>query len=348
VSRDEQLSILGQALERPAAYGALRMSRLGRKRRSESRPGVTARQTEVEPAESGSRHAGGPLVSILTPSFNQARWLGDNLRSVRRQTYEHIEHIVMDGGSTDDSVAVLEADCGPRVVWRSEPNAGQSDAINKALRRSTGEIIGWLNSDDAYFSRTVQHVVDVFARHPDVDVVYGHAALVGADGFVLHGIWSPPFDRSLLRHYNFVVQPTVFVRRSAIGCRLVDASFDSEMDRELRLRLSQTSRFMRINRVIAVDRHQPGRTVYTQKDIAAKDERELVRLYGLPTGRWFRARRKLLKVMFRIAGARLTTELLSAPLAFAGKRDSRRALLVRQFLIPRSRLPYEHRRRAEV
>src|SRR5258707_986120 len=95
-----------------------------------------------------------PLVSVVTPSFNQGRWLIENLRSVAVQSYPLIEHVVMDGGSTDGSLAVL-ADASPSVVWESGPDNGQSDAINKAFRRSSGEIIGWLNSDDAYFSSDV-------------------------------------------------------------------------------------------------------------------------------------------------------------------------------------------------
>jgi glycosyltransferase involved in cell wall biosynthesis len=117
-----------------------------------------------------------PLVSILTPSFNQARWLVDTLQSVARQTYPHIEHIVMDGGSTDGTVDLL-THAGSRVTWKSEPDRGQSHALNKALAASTGEIIGWINSDDAYYDvDAVAAVAQCFARHPEVDVVYGHAA----------------------------------------------------------------------------------------------------------------------------------------------------------------------------
>src|SRR5713226_6394238 len=113
------------------------------------------------------------LVSILTPSFNQARWLADNLRSVTNQTYPHIEHIIMDGGSTDSSVEILKK-AGPNVRWRSEPDRGQSHALNKAFAESRGEVIGWLNSDDAYFTPTaVAEAVQVFERCPDVNVVYG-------------------------------------------------------------------------------------------------------------------------------------------------------------------------------
>ena len=114
-----------------------------------------------------------PLVSILTPSFNQGRWLGDNLASVAAQSYGSIEHVVMDGGSRDETLDLLEATDG-RVKWRSEPDRGQSHALNKALGASEGEYIGWLNSDDAYFSRdAVSDVVSVFDADPSVNVVYG-------------------------------------------------------------------------------------------------------------------------------------------------------------------------------
>jgi glycosyltransferase involved in cell wall biosynthesis len=126
-----------------------------------------------------------PLVSVLTPSFNQAAWIGDNLASVACQTYPHIEHIVMDGGSTDGTAELLAA-AGPAVHWRSEPDSGQAHAINKAFSESRGEIIGWINSDDAYVDcRVIEDVVSYFERHPRVDVVYGHAAQVAADGAII-------------------------------------------------------------------------------------------------------------------------------------------------------------------
>jgi len=86
-----------------------------------------------------------PLVSVLTPSFNQAAWLTDNLGSVAAQTYPAIEHVVMDGGSTDGTLDILKT-AGDRVLWRSESDRGQADAINKAFAASSGEIIGWITS----------------------------------------------------------------------------------------------------------------------------------------------------------------------------------------------------------
>ena len=242
------------------------------------------------------------LVSVLTPSFNQARWLPDNLRSVAMQTYGAIEHVVIDGGSTDGTVAIL-ANASPGVVWESGPDLGQSDAINKAFVRSTGDIIGWLNSDDAYFSSgVVAEAVRVFEEHPDVGVVYGHAALVNGSGTLLHVLWAPPYSRALLRWYNFIVQPTVFVRRAALGrASFVDPAFDYTMDRELWLHLSARTRFHRLDRIVAVDRHHLKRKSYTRLDLADHDH-ELLRIrYELP-----RAPNKLftksVNVGFRVAG----------------------------------------------
>jgi glycosyltransferase involved in cell wall biosynthesis len=243
-----------------------------------------------------------PSVSVLTPSFNQARWLSDNLRSVAAQSYPAIEHVVMDGGSTDDSVQIL-AGASPSVIWESGPDEGQSDAINKAFARSTGDIIGWLNSDDAYFSRdAVAKAVSVFESRPDVGVVYGHAALVNGAGTLLHVLWAPP-ARSLLRWFNFISQPTVFVRRSALGrTDLVDPTFDYSMDRELWLHLSARTRFHRLDQILAIDRHQLQRKSYTRPDLALHDRELLLRRYHLPRAGSNSLLVKGVKVGVRLAG----------------------------------------------
>jgi glycosyltransferase involved in cell wall biosynthesis len=243
------------------------------------------------------------LVSVLTPSFNQGRWLADNLRSVASQSYPALEHVVMDGGSTDDSLRIL-GDATPSVAWESAPDQGQSDAINKAFARSRGDIIGWLNSDDAYFSRdAVARAVEVFEKHPEVGVVYGHAALVNGDGTLLHVLWTPSFARSLLRAYNVICQPTVFVRRSAIGRPfLVDPGFDYMMDRELWLHLSTRTTFRRLDEIIAIDRHHLQRKSYTRLDLATSDDKLLrgrYRIVGMASNRVLH---RAVKVALRVAG----------------------------------------------
>jgi glycosyltransferase involved in cell wall biosynthesis len=287
-------------------------------------------------------HRSRPLVSIITPSFEQGLWLGDNLASVAAQDYPNIEHVVMDGGSTDGSVGILQASDPEQVRWRSGSDLGQSDAINKAFAASSGEIIGWLNSDDAYFRpNAVSLAVDAFERHPEAVLVYGHAALVNADGRVLHVLWSPASAQRLMRFHNFLVQPAVFIRRSAIGSQLVDPDFDYMMDWELWLRLAPQGAFVRVDRILAIDRHQAGRKVETRPDLAAQDRQRLDQRYRLASGLLARSLAKPLKVGYRLAGAGHVGEASTTPLAFSGRRDRHAALLGRQLFVPRRRMAFE-------
>jgi glycosyltransferase involved in cell wall biosynthesis len=272
-----------------------------------------------------------PLVSILTPSFNQGRWLADNLRSVAAQSYAPIEHIVMDGGSTDGSIEIL-ASASPAVTWESAPDKGQSDAINRAFALSTGEIIGWLNSDDAYFSReAVARAVRVFEDRPDVGVVFGHAALVNAEGTILHVMWSPSFARTLLRAYNLIWQPTVFVRRSAIGRdNLVDTEFDYSMDLELLLHLRGRTRFQRVNSILAIDRHHLQRKSLTRPDLALHDRLLLARKYPMSALGTNRVLCQLVKIGARVAGLSKVREALHGGDALSLNAASGRAIAIRQ------------------
>jgi glycosyltransferase involved in cell wall biosynthesis len=275
-----------------------------------------------------------PLVSVLTPSFNQHRWLPETVASVRAQSYGRIEHVVMDGGSSDGTVEYLEGQADVR--FESSPDRGQSHALNKAFAASSGEIIGWLNSDDAYFDATaVARAVDVFQRRPDVGVVYGHAALVGAEGEILQMMWVPRFDVRLLRRINFIVQPAAFVRRSAVSSVLADERFDYAMDRELWLRLAPGSRFARVDHVLAIDRHHSERKAYTRLDLLAEDRSRLTAMYGIPP---LRSRTpafdRAFKVAQRMLGLRLVAQARAATV-FASSLDSTLSLAVRQAAVRR-------------
>jgi glycosyltransferase involved in cell wall biosynthesis len=270
-------------------------------------------------------------VSVLTPSFNQARWLADNLRSVAGQTYASIQHVVMDGGSTDGSVEIL-ASATSTVVWESAPDHGQSDAINKAFARSTGDIIGWLNSDDAYFSSdAVAEAVKVFEAHPEVGVVYGHAALVNGEGLVLQVLWTPTFAQSLARAYNVICQPTVFIRRSAIGRPgFVDQAFDYSMDRELLLHLGRRTRFMRLNQILAIDRHHLQRKSYVRGDLAAHDKALIERRYRIPRIASNPVLHKAASVTIRLAGLSKVIEAARGSDVLPLEEVSARAIALRQ------------------
>jgi len=298
-----------------------------------------------ETADRGTRE-GRPLVSVLTPSYNQAEYLRDNLRSVACQTYPRIEHIVMDGGSTDGSVEVL-SEAGDTVRWRSEPDRGQSHAINKAFAESSGEIVGWLNSDDAYFDcRVVEDVVAYFATHPDVDIVYGHAAQIAEDGTVIWMIWTPPFSRRVLRITNFIGQPVAFIRRRVLSEPMLDESYDFAMDYELWLRLLDAGAvFGHINRIVAVDRHQRSRKGVTMTDVLHADYERLADTHGRGYPRGKRLLSRLFYAWRRFMGAFLVPRI-PRELAFTDTRTPRSDILRRQLLSWGKSWPddYEQRR----
>jgi glycosyltransferase involved in cell wall biosynthesis len=275
-----------------------------------------------------------PLVSIITPSFNQARYVGDTLRSVACQTYPRIEHIVMDGASTDGTVEILKA-AGDTITWRSEPDRGQCEALNKAFTLAKGDIIGWLNSDDAYFDcEVVQRVVDCFRKNSGVDAVYGHAVRVAEDGRVVWVLWTPKFKYRRMQMMNFLVQPTVFIRRSALGDFIADEAFDFTMDWELWLRLGKDHHFKRLNSVLAADRHQPGRKNKTAIDVFRENEHRMRAAYGIPEpAAWYwDLYQRYWWIRQRLMGGFFVSAVSTAPLAFDGRVDPWPVFFRRQVL----------------
>ena len=154
-------------------------------------------------------------VSIVTPSFSQVRFIERTLVSVAHQDIDGLEHLVMDGGSKDETVRVLR-DFDPPVRWRSEPDRGQTDALNKGLREAAGEIIGWLNSDDVYYPGAIKRVLEVFEEHPEVDVVYGMADHIDENDRAFEAYPTEPWDLTRLQDTCFICQPALFMRRSVL------------------------------------------------------------------------------------------------------------------------------------
>ena len=236
---------------------------------------------QSSPDRSGT--AGKPLVSILTPSFEQGRFLRDCLDSVARQTYPAIEHVVVDGGSTDETLAVL-AEAGAGVHWTSEPDRGQADAVNKAFARSTGEIVGWLNSDDGLFAvDSVERVVAAFGRHPDAGVVFGDVALVDEGGLIVRHSRSRRPARGRLPFASPMSQPATFFRRSALGAGepVLRVDLQRMLDYELWLRLRRRgARFVHLRVVLAVDRDHALRKVRSADELFRHERELLVAEYG--------------------------------------------------------------------
>jgi len=192
-----------------------------------------------------------PLVSIITPSYNQGRFIEETILSVKNQKYENIEHIIIDGASTDNTVSILNK--YPHLKWISEPDRGQSHAINKGLRLAKGELLAYLNSDDTYCPWTVKIVVEYFSQYQNVDMVYGDCNIINADSQLVGLEKKMPFSyKDLLRYSNYgggnyIKQPAAFFRKSIqLQVGLFDEQLHYAMDYDYWLRLGRIGKIIYI------------------------------------------------------------------------------------------------------
>jgi hypothetical protein len=179
-----------------------------------------------------------PLVSIVTPSFNQAKYLEETIISVLNQDYPNTEYLIMDGGSSDGSIDVIRKYEHRLAFWISEKDDGQAHAINKGWRRSRGEIVAYLNSDDIYMQGAISKAVRAFAEHPEWAMLYGDCGLINESGAFIGSLMARPFDLKSLLLRCTIGQPAVFIRRSALETvGMLDESFHMAMDYDLWMRL---------------------------------------------------------------------------------------------------------------
>jgi glycosyltransferase involved in cell wall biosynthesis len=181
-----------------------------------------------------------PLVSIVTPSYNQARYLEKTILSVLEQDYPRIEYLVIDGGSTDGSLEIIQNYADRLAFWVSEPDSGQTEAINKGFDRAQGEILAYLNSDDVYQKGAVFEAVHYMQAHPEIGMVYGDANYIDEQGELLGRFPAAQTDYRRLRSgYVHVPQQAAFFR--ARLWRMVgplDPSFYFAMDYDLWVRIA--------------------------------------------------------------------------------------------------------------
>ncbi|HUF39909.1 MAG TPA: glycosyltransferase family 2 protein [Anaerolineales bacterium] len=183
-------------------------------------------------------------VTIVTPSFNQAPFLEQTIRSVLDQDHADLEYILVDGGSTDESSEIIRRHADRLAWWVSEPDRGQTDAINKGFARATGEILAWLNSDDTYEPGAVREAAAYLDSHPDVGMVYGDANFIDSDSRIIGRFNARQTDyERLMRGAVYIPQQAAFFRRSLwerVGP--LDSSFYFAMDFDLWVRLAKISR----------------------------------------------------------------------------------------------------------
>ncbi len=216
-----------------------------------------------------------PRVSIVTPSFNQAEFLPQTLASVRAQDYPDIEHIVVDGGSTDGSVDILRA--APKIRWISERDHGQVDALNKGFAMATGEILAWLNSDDT-MNRDAVGVAVRALEQTGADLVYGDLDIIDDKGKLVREFHGVPFDfRILLYGINYIGQQTVFFRRDLLRrAGPLRGEFDNVFDYELWLRMAQHGKFVHVPALRAQIRKHPAAKSIARAELTFR-ETDLVR-----------------------------------------------------------------------
>lgn len=194
-------------------------------------------------------------ITLVTPSFNQGDVLEDAIQSVLRQDYPNLEYFVMDGGSRDGSVDVIRRYADRLTAWRSGPDGGQAAAIQSGLEQGTGEICGWVNSDDMLMPGALDAVAAVFAAQPEVVLVYGDCIVVDRAGGNERRVRVPDFDRGVLERRDFIWQPAAFFRRSALeAVGGVNPGYNWVMDWDLWLRLTRHGRAAHIDRPLATAR----------------------------------------------------------------------------------------------
>jgi len=196
------------------------------------------------------------LVSIITPSYNQASYLEQTIRSVLEQDYPRIEYIVMDGASTDGSVEIIRKFESRLVYWESVKDAGQADAINKGFAHATGEIVAWLNSDDYYLPGTVGKAVKIFEENPDVVLVYGDMLAVDEHGKTFNTLNYKQLTLEDLLCFQIIGQPAVFMRRSALQkASGLNLTFHFLLDHLLWIQIAKQGRILHVDQTWSAARY---------------------------------------------------------------------------------------------
>lgn len=234
-----------------------------------------------------------PLVSIITPSYQQGKYIQETIESVLNQDYINIEHIVIDGGSTDNTLDILKSysHLGDRFYWVSEKDRGQSHAVNKGIHMAKGDIIGWLNSDDTYLPQAVSKAVKTLVEHKEWGMVYGRANYTDEHSRVIGPYPVEPFSHQRLYETCYICQPAAFIRKhvlDAVGG--IDENFHFCMDYDLWMRISKNYEFGYIPQNLATSRmHSESKTMTLYHRLGLPEIiRASIKNYGSVSEHWLR------------------------------------------------------------
>ena len=222
-----------------------------------------------------------PTLSVITPSYNSAEFLEDALLSVARQQGPCVEHIIMDCASTDNTVEILNR--FPQLQWISEPDKGQSDAINKGFLRATGDLMGWLNADDYYLPGGLEAIARAADKNPDADVIYGDCVFVDTAGKIVRSKVEHDFDPAILMYFGcYIPSTSTFIRRRVIDSGLLlDCDYRVCMDFEYFARLAHAGcKFHYLPQFIAAFRWHGCNVSLKQAGKRALERREVQRRFG--------------------------------------------------------------------
>ncbi|MBP9040384.1 MAG: glycosyltransferase [Anaerolineaceae bacterium] len=218
-----------------------------------------------------------PLVSIITPSFNQAQFLEKTMLSVLGQDYPNIEYLVADGGSTDGSVEIIRKFEDRLAWWVSEKDRGQADAINKGFSRAKGEFIAWVNSDDYYLPGAVSQAVKALQEHPEAGLVYGNVQVVDKDEEIINTLTYGNWQLPDLMTFHIIGQPAVFMRRDALEkAGYLDLSYHFLLDHQLWLRMGLAARYNYVPTLWARAHYHEGCKNLAQAAEFGKEARRIV------------------------------------------------------------------------
>lgn len=248
-----------------------------------------------------------PLISIVTPSYNQGEFLERTILSVLGQEYPNVEYIIIDGSSTDNSIEIIKKYEKYLSYWVSEPDKGQADAINKGFSKSTGDILAWINSDDMYLPNAFNIAAEAFMQNPDASIIYGDYIKVDNNDKCIALRRQPSFDyRTCLYGYLTVMQPASFFRRKAyFKTGGLDISFNYALDFDIILSLAKQGQVIHTREYLAAFRlHSSSKSVAARR----KFRPECIRIRVKNLGQ--RRKRGELAILFRIYQGRAILRML--------------------------------------